>query len=682
MSAPLANEISTWDNITRLAKGGIDERILAVKEIIRNSTSKRKISLPGEASEVAKQLARQEQAERVRLGIARLLRTEYDHITHFLYVSLAEILRKDPSEVVREQTRIVLEENDKRPLPESKWSEIEASKRRRLMRKFAQALQSLRGRRVEAAVVLSLAAGIVTYYLTREICLQSGSLQALAQVNATILAFAFAIPFAATELSTYKPFKTTPYHFFDKRIMVFLFCYAALIFLPLALVNHPWSSALLAVSLAFALLVFPYLLWISERLTPRSILQRAQQRVVAHWGIREPDTASEIENLAYQALAQNDYEAFSLACSTMIGLHGRWMELPETVALVSGFEQTLLRLGRAAVRDQYALEIYLRSVLAIYTDSPGADKAKTFLKLEELRVLNYLVPFSRKESETTLAVVLSHMVEWAIQNGYSDSKMASQHIGWAAHLLAQQPPSIVTGVLERTREVLEGRHVLWEPLGVQERTPLWWIGRIGRGRKYTILRRLFELHAKTVAVRSGQQIQLDLKSLSVSEVLRTDAEELLNLQKLSHEDKALAYDDYMISPMTDSLEDMTEEMNRKVILKASTGNMIVGAIRGYRIDSSCRVERLCINPRYRHKGIGKRLLVELESRFPSLEYQVVIGERCKEAITFFERQGFVRYDLQQLSDNVAVVYLKKVNPPIVAGKSQTRRPRTRARQRR
>jgi N-acetylglutamate synthase-like GNAT family acetyltransferase len=548
---------------------------------------------------------------------------------------------------------------------------MKQSRRGKLEQALGEISQHLKRRRVDAAVILSVTAGIVTYLLTRDLHLQTGSLQALAQVDATIFAFAFAIPFAASELSAYKPFKASLSQFFDKRTMIFLFCYAALVFLPLALVNYSMSSALLAGSLAFALLVFPYLLWTSEKLTPRSILQRAKQRVVAHWGIEDPDSASEIENLAYQALAQNDYEAFSLACSTMIRLHERWMELPETVALASGFEQTLLRIGRAAVRDQYALEIYLRWTLAIYTSRPEGT-GKPFLKLEELRIFNYLAPFARNEPETTLTVVLSHLVEWAIRNGYSDSKTGSEHIGWAAHLLAQQPPNIVSDVIDRTRGILEGRYILWEPVGSQG-SPLSRIGMFDRSRKYFVLRRLFELHTKTVAARSAQQAELDLSPLSVSEIVRADAEELLNLQKLSYEDKALTYDDYMISPMTDRLEDIVEEMNRKVILKATAANIVVGTIRGYQIGSSCRVERLCINPKYRHQGIGKCLLAELERRFPNLEYQTVIWERCKEAITFFESRGFVRYDLQHLSDYVTVIYLRKMSRRIVAGKTRTRK---------
>jgi hypothetical protein len=106
MTAPLGNEISAWDEITRLAKGSIDERILAAKQVIRNSSFKAKISLPKDAWEIVKRLARPEQDERVRLGIARLLRTEINEIASFLYMELAEILGKDPSEVVREQARI------------------------------------------------------------------------------------------------------------------------------------------------------------------------------------------------------------------------------------------------------------------------------------------------------------------------------------------------------------------------------------------------------------------------------------------------------------------------------------------------------------------------------------------------------------------------------------------------
>lgn len=591
------------------------------------------------------------------MAIAKLLRTEWEHIAAGLYSNLLQILMRDPSEVVREQTRIVIEENERRALPANLWEQQQHTARDKLGNSYRRTTHRLNKRRAEIIAFLCFGLGILIYFGTLDLSLETGSLQALAQVNATILAFAFAIPIAAAEFSPYKPYREMKSLYIDSRGMVFLFAYVAAAILPLMISdNSSYSRILISASVTLALLMFPYLLRTSQRLTPGSIIRRAEDEIIGEWSDRKPVSGSEIESLAYRTLRRRDYEVFSLICSSLINLYGKWLNLPETVARASGIERTVLRVGESAVGDEYALRIYLKSVLSICTDrSLLIEEKDIILKLLEFDILEYIARKTKDDSQEVVSIVIESIVAWAVRNEYRDGSKGSDHMYMAANLLGECPRETVSYVMRSTGGVVEGWHIFQsrnEPL--LSYSPL-----IHPNFGYSVRRRLSELDVRTIEIRREREAQKDFHAFSISEASRDDAKELLELQKSCYLDKALAYDDFLITPLTESFEDVEREIQLKTVLKAVQKKKIVGMIRGYRSGSACRIERLCVSPSYRNQTIGRRLLNALERRFQGLEYQVAIGDKCKQVIAFFSRQGYAKYHLDRLNDALTVSYLRK-----------------------
>jgi ribosomal protein S18 acetylase RimI-like enzyme len=94
-----------------------------------------------------------------------------------------------------------------------------------------------------------------------------------------------------------------------------------------------------------------------------------------------------------------------------------------------------------------------------------------------------------------------------------------------------------------------------------------------------------------------------------------DAATILELQKLAYRSEAMIYDDFSISPLTQTLENLQSEFNTKTILKAVADNRIVGSVRAYQKNRTCYVERLIVHPDFQRRGIGTKLLKRIEELF-------------------------------------------------------------------
>jgi hypothetical protein len=61
-----------------------------------------------------------------------------------------------------------------------------------------------------------------------------------------------------------------------------------------------------------------------------------------------------------------------------------------------------------------------------------------------------------------------------------------------------------------------------------------------------------------------------------------DAQEILDLQKLAYQSEAAIHDNYMIPPLTQSLEEMEQDFPTQLFLKAVVNGRIVGSVRAHR----------------------------------------------------------------------------------------------------
>jgi ribosomal protein S18 acetylase RimI-like enzyme len=139
-----------------------------------------------------------------------------------------------------------------------------------------------------------------------------------------------------------------------------------------------------------------------------------------------------------------------------------------------------------------------------------------------------------------------------------------------------------------------------------------------------------------------------------------DAEELLALQKLAYREPAGRYDDFDIPPMTQTLEQMREDLASHLYLKAIQAGRVVGAVRGRCQGGTCHIGRLIVHPEFQGQGLGQRLLREVEARFPEAQRcELFTGHLDNRNLHIYEKCGYVAFDEVPENDRLTLIYLEK-----------------------
>jgi GNAT superfamily N-acetyltransferase len=140
-----------------------------------------------------------------------------------------------------------------------------------------------------------------------------------------------------------------------------------------------------------------------------------------------------------------------------------------------------------------------------------------------------------------------------------------------------------------------------------------------------------------------------------------DAQAILDLQLVAYLQEAAIYDDYSIAPLHQTLAEMEEDLRQQVVLKAVVEERIVGSVRAMGRDGTCYVGRLIVHPEFQDRGIGTRLLAEIEDRFAGVRrYELFTGHRSEKNLYLYAKAGYRRLCTRRLSEGLTLVYLEKI----------------------
>ncbi|HNS31566.1 MAG TPA: GNAT family N-acetyltransferase [bacterium] len=132
-------------------------------------------------------------------------------------------------------------------------------------------------------------------------------------------------------------------------------------------------------------------------------------------------------------------------------------------------------------------------------------------------------------------------------------------------------------------------------------------------------------------------------NVKIKKASRSDAGEILRVQKIAFESEGRLYDNPRIAPLVETLEDVIRDFDTHVILKAvvETGE-IAGSVRGFANGSTCWISRLFVSPLYQKLGIGSRLMSEIEKCFPSTaRFELAAGNKSVRSIGLYRKLGYV-----------------------------------------
>ncbi len=153
-----------------------------------------------------------------------------------------------------------------------------------------------------------------------------------------------------------------------------------------------------------------------------------------------------------------------------------------------------------------------------------------------------------------------------------------------------------------------------------------------------------------------------LEELIITQADPSDASEILHLQRTAFQSEAEIYNDFSLSPLRQTKEEISEDFKNRIYFKAVMNNKIVGIVRSRMDGNVCYIGRLAVNPLYQNLGIGKRLLQTVENHFSNADfYQVYTSNQSKRNIYLFAHQGYIWFKKERVSENRERIYFKKKN---------------------
>ena len=140
-----------------------------------------------------------------------------------------------------------------------------------------------------------------------------------------------------------------------------------------------------------------------------------------------------------------------------------------------------------------------------------------------------------------------------------------------------------------------------------------------------------------------------------------DLNEILQLQYLAYQSEAALFGTKDIPPLTQTIEDVRDEYNAGIVLKmVSEDNKIIGSIRAKEEGNTVYISKLMIHPDYRRRGVGTRLLTEIENHYPGKRYELFTSTRSSDNIRLYQTNGYQIFSQKALTEELIFVYMEKL----------------------
>lgn len=141
---------------------------------------------------------------------------------------------------------------------------------------------------------------------------------------------------------------------------------------------------------------------------------------------------------------------------------------------------------------------------------------------------------------------------------------------------------------------------------------------------------------------------------------KEDLKEILELQYLAYQSEAKLFGNMDIPPLKQTIEEVYDEFEKGTILKAIDENkVIIGSVRAYQDGGTVYIGKLLVHPKMQKKGIGTKLLLEIENEYPNQRYELFTSTKSISNIRLYERLRYKIFKEEAMSSKLQFVYLQK-----------------------
>ncbi len=87
---------------------------------------------------------------------------------------------------------------------------------------------------------------------------------------------------------------------------------------------------------------------------------------------------------------------------------------------------------------------------------------------------------------------------------------------------------------------------------------------------------------------------------------------------------------------------------------------IIGAVRGYAVNDTAYLSRVIVHPYFQGRGIGRRLVEEIEQAFPDVKrFEIFTGHKSERILRHFASSGYQKFKTEPFTPAITWVYLQK-----------------------
>lgn len=141
-----------------------------------------------------------------------------------------------------------------------------------------------------------------------------------------------------------------------------------------------------------------------------------------------------------------------------------------------------------------------------------------------------------------------------------------------------------------------------------------------------------------------------------------DAGELLTLQRAAFVEEGRINATFELAPLTQRLDELRSSLSMGTVLIIRRSGRLVGSVRGESAsDGVWSVGRLMVAPDLRGRGLGSRLMAEIEARAPDSArvVRLITGVASQQNRAFYRRRGYADLEVAKDATGVDVVVLEK-----------------------
>ena len=149
--------------------------------------------------------------------------------------------------------------------------------------------------------------------------------------------------------------------------------------------------------------------------------------------------------------------------------------------------------------------------------------------------------------------------------------------------------------------------------------------------------------------------------MNIQPARQQDLPEILAVQRAAFEAEAQLVNDWNIPPLTQTLDELTNDWRKGIMLKAvNEDGIIVGTVRGHNAPDGFYIGRLAVLPQWQGRGMGTALLEAIIAIAEACRLVLFTSTKSERNLRLYERFGFKPFKKSTTATGVPLVWLEKV----------------------